>query len=84
MYTELQISMLEVDTITSLERKVITKKQFNFRINKLNKMKDDFKKEEQKLIDEMNDDLEEKEYEFISEIWEQEREVQQDMSRGGL
>ena len=84
MYTELQISMLEVDTITSLERKVITKKQFNFRINKLNKMRDDFKKEEQKLIDEMNDDLEEKEYEFISEMWEQERQVQQDISRGGL
>ena len=84
MYTELQISMLEADTITSLERKVITQKQFNFRTNKLNKMRDDFKKEEQKLIDEMNDDLEEKEYEFISWMDEQEREEQISMSRGGL
>ena len=84
MYTELQIDMLEADTITSLERKVITQKQFNFRINKLNKMKDDFKKEEQKLIDEMNNDLEEKEYEFISWMDEQEREEQISMSRGGL
>ena len=83
MYTELQIDMLQADTITALERKVITQKQFNFRINKLNKMRDDFKKEEQKLIDEMNDDLEEKEYEFISWMDEQEREEQISMSRGG-
>ena len=84
MYTELQIDMLEADTLTALQNKNITTKQFDCRILKLNKMKDDFKKEEQKLIDEMNDDLEEKEYEFISEMWEQERQVQQDISRGGL
>lgn len=69
MYTQLQISMLEADTITALERNVITQAQFNNRILKLNKMKDDLK---------------EKEQEYINEMWEQEREVQISMSRGGL
>ena len=84
MYTELQIDMLEADTVTSLKRKVITQKQFNFRINKLNKMRDDFKKEEQRFIDEMNDDLEEMQQEFIGEMAEKDREEQISMSRGGL
>ena len=84
MYTELQIDMLQADALTALQNKNITTKQFDCRIERLNKMKDDFKKEEQKLIDEMNNDLEEKEYEFISWMDEQEREEQISMSRGGL
>ena len=55
--------------ITALENKSITIKQFDNRIKRLNKLRDDLK---------------EKEQEFINEMWEQEREVQQDMSRGGL
>ena len=69
MYTELQIDMLEADTITALERKVITTKQFENRIKRLNKIKED---------------LEEMQQEFIGEMAEKDREVQQDMSRGGL
>ena len=69
MYTELQIDMLQADTITALERKVITTKQFENRIKRLNKIKED---------------LEEMQQEFIGEMAEKDREVQQDMSRGGL
>lgn len=69
MYTKLMIDCLEADAVTALERKVITIKQFENRIKRLNKLRDD---------------LEEKQQEFINEMWKQEREVQQDMSRGGL
>ena len=69
MYTKLMIDCLEADVITLLEREAINIKECENRIKRLNKLRDD---------------LEEKEQEFISEIWEQEREMQNDMSRGGL
>ena len=69
MYTKLMIDYLEAVAIILLEREAITIKEFENRIKRLNKLRDD---------------LEEKEQEFVNEMWEQEREVQQDMSRGGL
>ena len=69
MYTKLMIDYLEAVAIILLEREAITIKEFENRIKRLNKLRDDLKEKEQELINEM---------------WEQEREVQQDMSRGGL
>lgn len=43
MYTELQISMLEADAVTALERKEITILQFDNRIKKYEKMKEENK-----------------------------------------
>ena len=69
MYTKLMIDCLEADVITLLEREVITIKESENRIKRLNKLRDY---------------LEEKEYEFISWMDEQDREEQISMSRGGL
>ena len=69
MYTKLMIDYLEAVANILLEREAITIKEFENRIKRLNKLRDDLKEKEQELINEM---------------WEQEREVQQDMSRGGL
>ena len=69
MYTKLMIDCLEADVITLLEREVITIKESENRIKRLNKLRDY---------------LEEKEYEFISWMDEQDREEQISISRGGL
>lgn len=69
MYTKLQIDMLQADAITAMENGTITLKQFDCRIKRIKKLRDDLK---------------EKEQEFISEMDEQEKQLQQDMSRGGL
>ena len=69
MYTKLMIDYLEAVANILLEREAINIKECENRIKRLNKLRDD---------------LEEKEQEYINEIWEQEREEQISMSRGGL